>query len=116
MGELAEKMIAEETHKEGEIKQDKIELQSEKTQEKKQETNKLILRYFSGKNIDTEWFWEFIAYTYFICRTLGLLILISVIIFGISNTVRFIFIYIAVAILNLIFYKYVLKKKIRDNI
>ena len=116
MGDWIERMIIREVQEEGRIKQEKIALENKLAEKKRQEANKSVLRFFTGRHIDKEWFWKFIAYAYFVCRTLGLLLLISIIIFGKSNTVRFTFIYIAIAILNLIFYKYVLKKKIKNNI
>jgi len=112
MGSWAEEMIIREVQEKSKIKQEKIALQNKIVREKKQEVNTSAMRLFLCRHIDNEWFWKFIAYAYFVCRTLGLLILISIIIFGRSGTVRFMFIYIAVAILNLIFYKYISKKRL----
>ena len=93
MGSLAERMIAQEVQEESRLKQERIERFNKISQEKIHEASISALRLFSSYgNIDKEWFWSFIAYTYFICKTLGLLILIDFFIFKKPIITLFIFI------------------------
>ena len=117
MGELAERIILKEVREESRIKQEEIALRNKIAQEKIHETNILALRLFSSYGyVDKEWFWNFIAYTYFTCRTLGLLILINLFIFGRTNTILFTSIFLYFCYLNLKLYRYISRKKTKDNI
>lgn len=91
MGSFAERMIVQEVQKESRIKQEKVMLRNKIAQEKLHEANTSALRlFYYYRNFDKEWFWNFIAYTYFICKTLGLLILIDLIIFKKPSATLFI--------------------------
>lgn len=81
MGSWAERMIVIEVQEESRIREENIALQNKITREKKQEANVSAMRLFLHRHINNEWFWKFIAYTYFVCKTLGLLILVDVFIF-----------------------------------
>lgn len=117
MGSWAERMIVKEVQEESRIKQEENALRNKIAQEKMHESNVLALRLFSSyRHIDKEWFWNFIAYTYFICKTLGLLILIDLFIFRRPNTTLFIFIFLSCYYFNLKLYKYISGKKTKDNI
>jgi hypothetical protein len=117
MDNLVEIMIAKNVQEESKIRKEKIVLQSKIAREKIHEANTLDLRlYFSYNNIDNEWFWRLIAYTYFICKTLGLSILIDYYIFKRPNITLFLFIFLCCYSVNLIFFKYVPKRKIKAAI
>src|SRR3989338_7094227 len=106
MGSLAERMIVQEVQEESRIKQAKITLRNKIAKEKIHEDSISALRLFSSyRNIDKEWFWNFIAYTYFICKTLGLLILIDLFIFKKPIATLFIFVYLFCYYFNLKLYK-----------
>ncbi len=111
MGDWAERMIINELQEEIRIKQEKVTLQNGVVREKKQKGNALISRLFPKMHIDNEWLWKFVAYTYFICRTLGLLILLSLLIFGRLNTILIAFIFLCCCYFNLKLYKFHLGKK-----
>lgn len=105
MGSWAEGMIVKIVQEESRIKEEEIKLQEEKSQKKKQEASTLAMRLFLSRHIDLEWFWKFIAYTYFVCKTLALFILIDTFIFGKPFLTLFIFIFLCCYYLNLKLYK-----------
>ena len=112
MGSFAERMIVQEVQEESRIKQERIALQNKIAQEKLHEVSTSALRLFSSyRNFDKEWFWNFIAYTYFICKTLGLLILVDIFIFKKPIATLFIFIYLFCYYFNLKLYKAYFKKR-----
>ena len=112
MGRLAERMIVQEVQEKSRIKQERITLRNKIAQEKIHEDSISALRLFSSyRNIDKEWFWNFIAYTYFICKTLGLLILIDLFIFNKPIAILFIFTCLSCYYLNLKLYKAYFRKK-----
>lgn len=112
MGRLAERMIVKEVQEESRIKQEKITLQNKIAQEKIHEASISALRLFSSyRDIDKEWYWNFIAYTYFICKTLGLLILIDLLIFKKPIATLFIFILLFCYYFNIKIYKAYCRKK-----
>lgn len=105
MGNWAERIIVRQVQEESRIKQEKIALQNKIFQEKKQEANVLTLRLFPYRYINYERFWNFIAYTYFIGKTLGLIILIGLLFFGRLNTILFTLIFLCFCYFNLKLYK-----------
>ncbi len=111
MGSLAEKIIAREVQEENRIQQEKVALQNKITQEKKQEANISAMRLFLDRYINNDWFWKFIAYTYFVCKTLGLFILLDVFIFRRPTVILFALILLCCYYLNLKLYKLYLRKK-----
>ena len=112
MGSLAERMIAQEVQEESRLKQERIKRLNKIAQEKIHKDSISALRLFSSyRNIDKEWFWNFIAYTYFICKTLGLLILIDFFIFKKPITTLFIFIYFFCLYFNTKLYRVYFRKK-----
>ena len=112
MGRLAEIMIAQEIQEESRIKQERIFLQNKIAQEKIHEASISALRLFSSyRDFDKEWFWNFIAYTYFICKTLGLLILVDIFIFKKPIATLFTFVYLFCYYFNLKLYKAYFRKK-----
>ena len=112
MGILAERMIVKEVQKESIKKEEGIVLQDKIAQEKKHEASILALRLFSSyRHVKSEQFWSIIAYTYFICKTLGLLLLIGLLFLGKLHTVLFIVIFICCYIINLRVYRYISRKK-----
>lgn len=110
MGSWAEIMIVKEVQKENRIKQQKVVLQKKIAQEKKQKASISAMRLLVNVYIDDEWFWRFIAYTYFVCKTLGLLILIDVFIFRRPTIILFAFIFLYCYYLNPKLYKLSLRK------
>jgi hypothetical protein len=107
MGRLAEKMIAEEMQEKSRVKQEGIVLQNKIIREKKHETGVSAMHLFFNIKADNEWFWKLIAYTYFTCKTLGLLVLIGFLFFGRINTALFALIFIYCCYLNLKLYRYI---------
>lgn len=116
MGSLAERMIVQEVQEKSRIKQERITLQNKIAQEKTHEASISALRLFLSTRMDNESFWKFIAYTYFISKTLGLLILIDLLIFGRLNTVLLIFIFLCCYYFNQKLYKYISRNKFKGNI
>lgn len=114
MGDWAERMIIEGLQEESKIRQERIALRNKIAQEKIRKANTLVLSLFPYRNIYGEWFWNFIAYTYFICKTLGLFILIDLFIFGGKNIILLIFILLGCFYLNLKLYKYISGKKSKE--
>lgn len=106
MGDWAERMVIKELQEENRVKQEKTALQNKIAREKKQETKISALRLFPYRHIDNEGFWKFVAYTYFVCRTLGLLILLSLLIFGELNAILVAFIFLCCCYFNLKLYKF----------
>lgn len=111
MGKLAERMIVKEVQEKSRMNQEGVVLRNKITQENKQRVNILTLRLFSYKGINNEWFWKFIAYTYFICKTLGLLILVDVFIFNRPNLILFTFIFFCFYYFNRKLYKLYPRRK-----
>ena len=111
MDSLAERMIAKQVQEESIIKQEKNELQDKINKEKMHAAGTSTMRLFHLKHIDSELFWRFIAYAYFICKTLGLLILISLLIFGKLSTALFILILLSCYFLGLKLFKHTPWKK-----
>lgn len=87
----------------------KATLQDKINQEKKQEANVSAMHVFLNRYIDNEWFWKFIAYTYFVCKTLGLLLLIDVFIFGRPTMMLLAFVFLCCCYINQKLYKLCLK-------
>ena len=110
MGSWAERMIVREVQEERRIKQEKVALQNKIDREKKHEANISAMRLFLNRHINNEWFWNLIAYTYFVCKTLGLLLLIDVFIFRRPTIVLFALIFLCFYLLNLKLSKLYLKK------
>lgn len=115
MGSWTEIIIVKEVQEESRIKQEKIALQNKIAQEKQHETNISAMSLFLGRHINYEWLWNLIAFGYFVCKTLGLLILIDVFIFGRPTIVLFAFILLCFSYLNLKFYKLHLGKRAKDS-
>lgn len=113
MGELAERIVLKDLQEERRIRQEEVALQNQIAQENRQEVSVLLVPY---RNIYNEWFWKFISYTYFICRTLGLLILIDIFIFGRPHAILFIFILLYCCYLNLKLYRYISRKNTKASI
>ena len=112
MGSFAERMIVQEVQEESRLKQERIKQLNKIAREKIHEDSISALRLFSSyRNFDKEWFWNFIAYTYFICKTLGLLILIDFFIFKKPIATLFIFIYLFCYYFNIKLYKAYFRKK-----
>jgi hypothetical protein len=107
MNSWAERMIVKEVQEADRIKQNEIALQKITVQEKMQEIDISNLRLFSYDEIDYEWFWRFIAYAYFICRTLGLSILIDFYIFRKPDITLFLLILSCCCYFNLKLIKYI---------
>jgi hypothetical protein len=111
MGNLVEIMIAKEVQEESRTNQDKAVLRNKIAREQKHDASTLNLRlFFSCNSVDNEWFWKLVAYAYFICKTLGLSILIDFYIFRRPNITLLLFIFICCYSLNLIFIKYAPKR------
>lgn len=115
MDSWAERMIVIEVQEESRIREDQIALQNKIAQEKKHETNISAMRLFLGRHINYEWLWNLIAFGYFVCKTLGLLILIDVFIFGRPTIILFAFILLCFSYLNLKLYKLHLGKRSKDS-
>lgn len=115
MDSWAERMIAIEVQEESRIRKDQIALQNKIAQEKQHETNISAMRLFLGRHINYEWLWNLIAFGYFVCKTLGLLILIDVIIFGRPTIILFAFILLCFYYLDLKLYKLHLGKRSKDS-
>ncbi|MDP2585730.1 MAG: hypothetical protein Q8P29_02510 [Candidatus Levybacteria bacterium] len=116
MGNWAEGMIVKEVQKASKIKQEEIALQDKINQEKQHEKSILALRLFSSyRYIESERFWSFLAYAYFVCKTIGLLFLIGLLFFGKLHTIFFIIIFLCCYYINLKFYKYISRRKIKIN-
>jgi len=111
MDNLAERMIAKQVQEESIIKQEKNELQDRINKEKTHEASASTMRLFHFKHVDSELFWRFIAYAYFICKTLGLLILVSLLVFGRLSTALFILILLSCYFLGLKLFRYTPWKK-----
>ena len=105
MRSWAEKMIVREVQEESRIEQEKVSLRNKIFQEKKQEANISAMRLFLNRHINNEWFWNFIAYTYFVCKTLGLLLLIDVLIFRRPTMMLFALVFLCFYFLNIKLYK-----------
>lgn len=103
MGSWAERMIAQEVAEKSIIRQEETALQNKIAQEKKHKANTLAMRLFHVRHIDSESFFRFIAYAYFVCKTLGLLLLIGLLFLGKLHTILFILIFLGCYILNLKF-------------
>lgn len=110
MASWAEIMIVKEVQRESRIKQENVALQNKIAQEKKHEANISAMQLFLNRYIDKEWLWKLIAYTYFASKTLGLLILVDVFIFGRPTMMLFAFIFLCCSYLNLKLYKLYLRK------
>lgn len=116
MGSLAERMIVKEVQKDSIKKEKGVVLQNKIAQEEKHEASILALRLFSSyRHVKSEQFWSIIAYTYFICKTLGLLLLIGLLFLGKLHTILFIIIFLCCYYLNQKFYKYISRRKVKIN-
>lgn len=116
MGSWAERMIVQEVQEKSRTKQKETALQDKKSQEKIHQASTLAMRLFHIRNIDSERFWGFVAYTYFICKTLGLVILMGLLFLGRFKTILFASIFLCCCVFNLKFYKYISKKKPKATI
>jgi hypothetical protein len=104
MGNLAERMIVKQMQEKSIII--KNQLQGKIDKGKMREASTSAMYFFHFGHIDSELFWRFIAYAYFICKTLGLLILISLLVFGRLNTILLILIFLSCYFLGLRLFKY----------
>lgn len=111
MGSWAEKMIVQEVQEKSRTNQKETAFQDKMSQEKIHKASTLAMRLFHIRHIDSEWFWRFIAYTYFICKTLGLLILIGLLFLGRFKTILFTSIFLCCCVFNLKIYKYISRRK-----
>lgn len=117
MRSWAERMIVNEMQEESIVKDEKNALQEKIEKDKKHEASILALRLFSSyRHIESERIWTIVAYTYFVCKTLGLFILIDLLFFGNLNAMWFLLIFVGCYILNRKVYKYISKKKIKVNL
>jgi hypothetical protein len=105
MGSWAERMIVNEVREESKMRHNKIVLQNKAAGGKKQKSDSLDSRFFYYAHVDNEWFWRLIAYAYFVCRTLGLAILIDFYIFKKPDITLFLIILAFCCYFNFKFYK-----------